>query len=284
MSVIDLIRVAVLLSIALIVIGFALLSSWRDATSLFRQPSLLLRSLLAMNVIVPLFAIFLVRFFTLRPALEIVLICIAVSPVPPFLPQKQLKVAGRHEYIYGLLGASSLLSIVLVPLTIALLGAAFSRAVHVSPLAVTRVVAFTVLIPFAIGLLVHHLKPDLAVRLSGPLNKIGMGLLLVALVPVLIKMWPGVVSLIGDGTLVAIIAFVAVGLAAGHLLGGPESSTRSVLALAAATRHPGVALIIATANFPDEKQLVLPALLLYLVVCAIVSVPYVMWRKRQRAA
>jgi BASS family bile acid:Na+ symporter len=284
MSVIDLIRVAVLLSIALIVIGFALLSTWREATCLFRQPSLLLRSLLAMNVIVPLFAIVLVKFFELRPAIEIVLICIAVSPVPPFLPQKQRKVVGNHEYIYGLLGATSLLSIVLVPLTIALIGAAFSREVHVSPGAVTRVVAFTVLIPFAVGLLVHHLKPDLAVRLSGPLTKAGMALLVAALVPILIKMWPGIIALVGDGTLLAIIAFVAVGLAAGHLLGGPAASTRSVLALATATRHPGVALIIATANFPDDKQTILPALLLYLVVAAIASAPYVMWRKRQRTA
>jgi bile acid:Na+ symporter, BASS family len=284
MSVIDLIRVAVLLSIALIVIGFALLSTWRDATSLFRQPSLLLRSLLAMNVILPLFAVLVVKFFTLRPAIEIVLICLAVSPVPPFLPQKQLKVAGHHEYIYGLLGATSLLSVVLVPVTIALIGAAFSRATHVSPGAVVRVVALTVLIPFAIGLLVHHLKPDLAVRLSGPLNKAGMALLVLALVPVLIKMWPGIVALVGDGTLIAIIAFIAVGLAAGHVLGGPQSSTRSVLALATATRHPGVALVIATANFPDDKQLILPALLLYLVVCTIISAPYVIWRRRQHAA
>jgi bile acid:Na+ symporter, BASS family len=284
MTVIDLIRVAVLLSIALIVIGFALLSTWRDATSLFRQPSLLLRSLLAMNVILPVFAVIVVKFFTLRPAVEIVLICLAVSPVPPFLPQKQLKVAGHHEYIYGLLGATSLLSVVLVPVTIALIGMAFSRATEVSAGAVIRVVAITVLIPFAVGLLVHHLKPDLATRLSGPLNKAGMGLLVVALVPVLIKMWPGIVALIGDGTLIAIIAFIAVGLAAGHLLGGPASTTRSVLALATATRHPGVALIIATANFPDDKQVILPALLLYLLVCTIVCAPYVMWRKRQHAA
>jgi BASS family bile acid:Na+ symporter len=284
MSVIDLIRVAVLLSIALIVIGFALLSTWREATCLFRQPSLLLRSLLAMNVIVPLFAIILVKFFELRPAIEIVLICIAVSPVPPFLPQKQRKVVGNHEYIYGLLGATSLLSIVLVPLTIGLIGTVFSREAHVSPVAVTRVVAFTVLIPFAVGLLVHHLKPDLATRLSGPLAKAGMALLVVALVPILIKMWPGIVALVGDGTLLAIIAFVLVGLAAGHLLGGPAASTRSVLALATATRHPGVALIIATVNFPDDKQTILPALLLYLLVSTVVSVPYVIWRKRLRAA
>jgi BASS family bile acid:Na+ symporter len=280
MSVIDLIRVAVLLSIALIVIGFALLSTWQDATSLFRQPALLLRSLLAMNVVLPIFAAVLVSLFAFRQPVSIALICLAVSPVPPFLPQRQRKLVGHNEYIYGLLGASSLLSIVLVPITIALIGLAFSREARISSVAVARVVAFTVLIPFALGLLVHRLRPDLAVRLSALASKAGMLLLLVALVPVLIKMWPAVVSLIGDGTLLAIIAFIAVGLAAGHLLGGPNPDTRTVLALATATRHPGVALIIATANFPNDK-LVAPALILYLVVSVVASTPYAIWRKRQ---
>jgi bile acid:Na+ symporter, BASS family len=87
------------------------------------------------------------------------------------------------------------------------------------------------------------------------------------------------ISLIGNGSGLAIIAFTGVGLALGHVLGGPDSEHRTVLALATATRHPGVALTIAAANFPDEK-LVAPALMLYVLVSAIVSVPFVQWRKK----
>jgi len=70
-----------------------------------------------------------------------------------------------------------------------------------------------------------------------------------------------------------------VGLVVGHLLGGPDPNNRTILALATATRHPGVALVIAAGNFPGQK-LVLPALLLYLIVCSLASAPYVMWRRR----
>jgi BASS family bile acid:Na+ symporter len=280
MNVTDLIRIAVLLSIMLIVLGFGLLCTWRDATSLFRNPRLLLRSLLAMNVIVPLFAAALAAMFSLRPVIEVVLIALAVSPVPPFLPLKQSKVVGHHEYIYGLLGATSLLTIVLAPITVSLLGLLFSRHTSIDPMGIARIVALTVLVPFALGLLVHRIKPGLAVQASPIASKVGMALLVIALVPVLIKMWPAMIALIGDGTIVAIIAFILVGLAAGHWLGGPDPNTRTVLALATATRHPGVALIIATANFPDTK-LVAPAVLLYLLVCTVFSAPYVMWRKRQ---
>ena len=135
MTVEQLIRVAILLSIMLIVLSFALRATWRDATSLFRNPSLLLRSLLAMNVLMPLFAATLVGLFTLRPAIAIALLTVAVSPVPPFLPLKQAKVAGEREweYIDGLLGATSLLSILLAPATVVLLGLAFSHHADIDP-------------------------------------------------------------------------------------------------------------------------------------------------------
>jgi BASS family bile acid:Na+ symporter len=275
----DFIRIAVLLSIMLIVLGFALLCTWSDATSLFRNRGLLLRSLLAMNVILPMFAAALAAIFTLRPVIEVVLIALAVSPVPPFLPLKQSKLVGHHEYIYGLLGATSLLTIVLAPVTVTLIGLVFSRHTSIAHMAIARIVGSTALVPFALGLFIHRANPNLAFRVSPIASKVGMALLLAALVPVFIKEWPGMISLIGDGTVLAIIAFVVVGLAAGHWLGGPNPNTRTVLALATATRHPGVALIIANANLPDEK-LVAPAVLLYLLVSAITSAPYVMWRKR----
>ena len=58
---------------------------------------------------------------------------------------------------------------------------------------------------------------------------------------------------IGNGSLAAIVAFVFIGLAAGHLLGGPEPANRTVLAFTTSSRHPGIAIAIASANFPGQK-------------------------------
>jgi bile acid:Na+ symporter, BASS family len=280
MDMTDLIRLGILSSMMLIVLGFALLCTWDDATSLFRNRPLLLRSLIAMNVLLPLFIIAMVSIFTLRPEMVVVLVALAISSVPPILPLKQRKLVGHHEYIYGLLGATSLLTIVLAPVTVSLIGLVFSRQTSIAPTAIARIVALTVLAPFALGLFIRRGKPSIAVRLSPIASKTGLVLLVVAAVPVLVKMWPTMIALIGDGTVLAIIAFVVVGLAAGHWLGGPDPNTRTILALATVTRHPGVALTIAAGNFPDEK-LILPALLLYLLISVITTAPYVMWRKRQ---
>jgi bile acid:Na+ symporter, BASS family len=79
------------------------------------------------------------------------------------------------------------------------------------------------------------------------------------------------------------VVFALVGLAAGHVLGGPDTPPRSVLALSTATRHPGIAIAIAAVNFPDQR-LAPAAMLLYLLVSALVAKPYLVWLKRHPMA
>ena len=69
----------------------------------------------------------------------------------------------------------------------------------------------------------------------------------------------------------------------GHVLGSEEQGHRQVLALSTATRHPGIAMAIASANFPDLRETA-PAVLLYVLVSAIVTAPYFIWRKKSHAA
>jgi bile acid:Na+ symporter, BASS family len=277
MTIAQLVLLAELLSSVLIVFGFGLRSTVRDATTLFRHPLLLVRSVIATSVLMPLFAASIVAMFSLRPAIGIALIALAVSPVPPILPDQQLKLVAHQDYVFGLFGASSLLAIVLAPLTVALIGVLFAREISIAPSAIAITVAVTVLVPFSLGMIVRRATPAFAQRASPRAGKLGTLLLIFAAIPVLITEWPAMISLIGNGTLIALLAFTGVGLAVGHLLGGPNPDHRTVLALGTASRHPGVALTIASEIFPDQ-QLVAPALLLYLLVGAIASAPYALWR------
>jgi BASS family bile acid:Na+ symporter len=81
--------------------------------------------------------------------------------------------------------------------------------------------------------------------------------------------------------IVALTLFTVAGLAIGHVLGGPDPDHSVVLALSTACRHPAIALTIATANFPDQRFA--GTILLYLIVNAIVAIPYVTWLRRQAA-
>jgi BASS family bile acid:Na+ symporter len=126
------------------------------------------------------------------------------------------------------------------------------------------------------------MAPRVAERIAPLAARVGNLLLLAGLVPILIAMGPAVWSLIGNGTVLAIAAVVVAGLLAGHWLGGPDPDDRTALAIASSMRHPGVALAIARVNFPDEK-LVPAAVLLFILVNLIVTLPYGIWRRRARA-
>lgn len=275
-----LIPLLVKLSIILVVLGLGLRATVADATWLFRHPALLIRSLMGMNVVFPLVAAALAAVFDVHPAVKIALILLAVSPVPPVLPRKQMKASGQGSYVYGLLVAATVLSIVLVPVMVALIGALFGRTVLVAPSVVLRAVLTTLLVPLALGIVVNTIAPLLASRLAPFISTAGVILLSIAVIPLLVFAWPAVSSLIGSESIAVIVTLVIVGLALGHLLGGPEEDNRTVLALASATRHPGVAMAVASATFPGQK-LVPAAIVLYLLVSAIITLPYVNIRKRR---
>jgi BASS family bile acid:Na+ symporter len=278
----QLIRLAITASILLLVSGLGLRATAADATYLFRRPALLLRALLAINVVVPVVAAVLAALLDLTPAVKVALLAMAVSPVPPILSGKQLKLGGRASYAHGLLVAASLAAIVLVPLAIEVLGRLFQREAHIGVAVVAKLVGVTVLLPLVAGLAVRRLAPALAERVAPWVSRLGTLLLLGGLLPLLVSTWPGIVSLVGNGTVLVMATVAAAGLAAGHWLGGPDPDDRTALALAASMRHPGVALAIARANFPEET-LGLAAVLLFLVVSVIVTLPYGARRRRRHA-
>jgi bile acid:Na+ symporter, BASS family len=87
-------------SIVLSVFAVGLDAQFQDALYLVRRPSLLVRSLVAMDVVMPVVVAMIVEAFRLHPAIEIVLVALAVSPVPPLPPQKTDRGA-RRPVLYG---------------------------------------------------------------------------------------------------------------------------------------------------------------------------------------
>jgi BASS family bile acid:Na+ symporter len=235
-----------------------------------------------MYLVMPVIAAVLAANFAFHRALDIAIVALAVSPVPPVLPSKEFKAGGSGSYVVGLLVLSALLAIVFVPLALEVLDRLFDRPAHMSMGAVARVVATSVLLPLAAGIIVRRFAPAFAARIARPLSKAGTILLVAAFLPVLVKAWPALIAQIGDFTLLAIVVFVFAGLAVGHLMGGPNPDDRTVLALSTATRHPGVAIAMAQVNSPGDQSIV-SAILLTFLVCGIVTVPYVKWRRRRHA-
>ena len=139
-----------------------------------------------------------------------------------------------------------------------------------------------VLAPLGVGFAIRRLAPGFAARVAKPVNAVGMFALAIGLILILIAAWPAMQSLIGGRTLLAILIVTALGLFVGHELGGPVDANRPVLALASVSRHPAVAIAVASAAFPSSR-LVAPAVLLQFIVAALASVPYIRRLKRMGA-
>ena len=205
-----------------------------------------------MYVVMPLVA-GIAAAFDLGLLVKVVLIALAISPVPPVLPKKVATGGGRASYAAGLLVTAALLGIVFVPLAVNIAGWAFAREAHIATTTVARIVAISVLLPLGAGIVVRRLVPALAARIAGPIS-VGATVLLFAVALLLVvNAWSSAIAPIGNGRVLAITAFVVIGLGVGHVLGGPDPEDRTVLALATACRHPGVALATTTTHLPDEE-------------------------------
>jgi BASS family bile acid:Na+ symporter len=276
-----LILIVLQVSVFLTVFAIGLRARMREATYLFRRPGELVRAVLAMNVLMPLFALLVISIFDLNPAVKIALVALSVSPIPPVLPNKIVKKGGSDAYGIGLLVAVGSLAIIFVPLAMELVEWVRQVPLQMNTFSVAKVILITVLVPIALGMAWNRLAPVVSERVAKPIAIISGIALLVCMVAIWIAAAPAMWTLIGNGTVIALAGFVLVGLAVGHFLGGPAPENRTSLALSTASRHPGIALGLAAANFPEEK-LVMPAVLLYLLVNAFASIPYLVWIKRQQ--
>jgi bile acid:Na+ symporter, BASS family len=284
MTIAQIIPLVLMASIFLNVLSLGLEADVRDATYLFRRPALLLRAVLSMNVVMVLIVVAAASIFDLAFPVKVALLALAVSPVPPLLPRKEQEMGATESYAVGLLVAAVLLSLVFIPWSIEWIGLYFRQDTHVSASQVAPVVLVSAIVPLCLGIAVHRLAPGLARRLQRPVARLSLVLLVLGVLPILFSMWGTMWNTIAEGAVIALVIFTLIGLAVGHVLGGPDPNNRTALALATCSRHPGIALTIASMNFPEQKTAVMSVILLHLIIGALVAIPYNRWRKKAHSA
>ena len=266
------------LSVLCTVFGFGLNTTTRDLSYLIHRPGLLARSLLSMYVVMPAVAVLLALVFDFPVTVERSLMMLAISPVPPLLPKREMKAGGNENYALGLMAILALTAIVVMPLELLMLQRVVGRDLEMASGAVVRVVLVSILLPLAAGMAVRSVMPKVADWLEKPLGLVTNVLLPLSILVLLAIAGPAIWELMGNGTLIAIIVFVIVGFGVGHVLGAPDPDQSVVLAMSTACRHPAVALSLAAANFPGERFGA--TILLCLLVGVIAGMPYVARHRR----
>lgn len=268
-------------SLFVVVFGLGLTARFVDLLIVLRRPGLLARSLLATVIVMPVLAVVAVSLLELRPAVEIALVALAISPLPPLLPRRASRAGGAAPFGLGLVTILAVLSIGLIPLAAQLLGVVFDRSYVSAPETIALTLIVAVVAPLASGMATREWLPALADRLQGPVTKAQVIFAPLAVGLAVVSAGSAIWDLIGNGTILAIVAFVVVGFVTGHLLGGPAQDTSAVLAFATACRHPATATTIASVNFPGADAHA--AIVLYSIVTVLLGFGYAsMFRRRSR--
>jgi BASS family bile acid:Na+ symporter len=274
----DLLFVAFDVSLALSVFAFGLQAQrLKDVRFVLAHPRLLLLSLIAMFVVTPVAALFVVSYLDIPVGVQVAIVALSFSMIPPLLPQKLIAAGGEGTYAIGLVITVAVLAPIGVPLLVDFLGRVMDRPFEVSPAAVALLVVRLVLAPLVAGVVVGALFPRFAQAVRAYAPRVAGLVTLVALLILLVVVAPTVWSLVtGPGGLwvvAAAVAFTLLALGVGHLMGGPEPDHSLVLAMSCASRHPALALSIASATYPRED--VAAAVIVVLIVSGIVCPSYV---------
>jgi len=280
MSLQSLIGLGFTVSIFLGVLAVGMRVAPADLRYLWDRPARLFRSLLAMIVVAPIVAVMACKMFSLHPAVMVALVTLAIAPVGALFSQAMLPLVapGQFAYARGLFFASIVLSVVLTPLAVELIQLIFGGDVHVDPLTVAKVVLGSVLLPLGIGFAIAQWWPA-AKRWNSAIQTVSSVVLAMCSVALLAVTWSHLGAVIREGTLPAIVIIVLMGPAVGHVLGGPGEDDRTVLAFATVSRHPGVAMAVASLT---DQPLAPIGVLLAVIVGEIAVLPYEVWRKRRR--
>jgi len=273
-------EIVIVIGIVLIVLAIGLRARFENPLLLLQKPALGLRAMAAMFIVLPLFALLVTRLFPLQQGVGAALLGFVVSPMLPPWAKTGEKIGGRSDYVFGLQVLATGVSIFVVPVMLWLVAWIFDIKATFNPLLFSLVLLVTVGAPLAIGMAITKFLPAVAQRIAGLTERIGTVLLLLGVLALLVSSYSVILGVIGQGTLIAIFVIVGFGLLVGHLLGGPDPGDRGALATATASRHPGIALLLAVGVFPDNEQVILGTVLLYLLVNIALIFPYQRWRKK----
>ena len=198
-----------------------------------RRARLVGLSLLANFVLMPVAALGLAALLRLDEPLGVGLLLLGTAAGAPFLPKLAQIAKGDLAFAVGLMVLLMVVTVVYLPLVLPLL----LPGVSVNPQKIARSLFLLMLLPLAGALAVRAWFSELAARTKPFLDKFSNLSLILLVVLITIANVNNVLAVFGTRGIIAGIIFIASGFVVGWLLGGPEISTRRVLALGTAQRE-----------------------------------------------
>ncbi len=240
--------------------------------AVLNEYGLLARAFLANFVLLPAFAVIVVRAMHVDPMVAAGIVLMSMAPGVPFLVNSAgRKQGGSMAFALTISFVFPAISVLTIPLTIALLSPQ-GYDVAVPYAKVLAQLAATQLVPLIVGAWLATRLSEPAIEKTDRITRIIFIIAAIAAAVVLLPKLAGYLTSIAGYGHLAVMAIVALfAAAAGWLLGGADVAYRRTLSIATLMRNVGLCLSIATAAFPDS--LVVSSVLSYFIIAFVVSMP-----------
>src|SRR5262245_47538237 len=201
--------------------------SVRDIVAPLRRTRLVLFAVAANFVFAPGLAYALTQLVTLERPYEIGLLLLGGAAGAPFLPKLAEAAHGDVAFSVGLMLLLVVGSIIYMPLVLPVLIPGLSA----DPWPLLRPLLVTMLLPLAAGVAVKSWSEPWAARLRPTVSTVSNVTMILAVVLLIGLNFRSMIGTFGTGAVAVAVVFVGISLTVGYSLGGPASTSRSVLGL-----------------------------------------------------
>jgi predicted Na+-dependent transporter len=225
-----------------------------------KDKNLILKSLAANFILVPILTYIILQLIPLQQGLAIGLVLMATSAGSPFMLKLVQFMKADIAFAVGLMLILSVVTLIYMPPVLSFL----LPGVSVNPISIAVSLLFLIFLPLIIGTAVKSRYNKIAKTIQPTFNQISNIFIFVVVVLYLGLNYQDFLAVFGTGALIASLTFVLTAFLIGYLLGGPSKNTKPVLGLGTAIRNSSAAFVVAVANFSSEYNVMIMIIVVYM--------------------
>jgi len=251
-------RIALTVSLAIMMFSVSLTLKPQDFLFLGRNPKMFFGGVATQVLLLPLMSVGLAHLIAPTPSLAFGMIVVACCPGGNVSNLMVLMAKGNAAYSVSLTAASSALAFIITPVAILFWAGLYPptaeliRSIEIDTLTFILQTAFALGVPLAIGMLLATFLPKIAQRIQPVVYAISIGILILLVVAGIAANWEIILS---NGHIIAPVAMIhnaaafALGALAARIM-SLEASFRRALTFEIGIQNAGLGLVILLTQFP----------------------------------
>jgi predicted Na+-dependent transporter len=244
---------AVLIFIVTSMLGMGFSLTIPQILTPLKNRKLIIMSLVANFILVPILTLLIVGFIPLSEGLQIGLILVGFAAGAPFLPKLVQVAKGDMAFTAGLMVLLMVVTIAYLPVVLPFV----LTGVQVNPWEIAKSLILLMLIPLGIALFIRARYEEVAKGLI-PTMTMAANLSLAAMfIGYFVGYFDVTYGVIGTGGILVSILLVVGAVIIGYLLGGKDRNNKKVLALGTGQRNLAAAFAVASSNFAANPEVLI---------------------------